>query len=290
MTLRKRCLSTGWYPSTAAQTTADITRFLTAPLTAPLTAQKQRAIAAIAPHAGWFYSGSLAATSVLSLKGDADTVAIIGGHLPAGIPPLFFEEDAVETPLGLLQIDAVLRTRLRESLKISAPDRYQDNTIEVLLPLVRYFFPSARLLAFRLPAEPDSFSAGATLAQLGNELGRNLVVLASTDLTHYGPNYDFSPKGLGKPALDWARNINDRAIIQAIEAGDSAAILATSLRDQSACSPGAVLGALGFARTHNVPSASLLAYATSADTTTPIPPSFVGYASIAWSAALHQAM
>jgi AmmeMemoRadiSam system protein B len=77
------------------------------------------------------------------------------------------------------------------------------------------------------------------------------------------------------------RNVNDRAIIQAIESGDSAAVLSTSLRDQSACSPGAVLGALGFARAHNAPTASLLAYATSADTTTPIPPSFVGYASIA---------
>jgi AmmeMemoRadiSam system protein B len=282
MTLRKRSLPAGWYPATAAQSSADITRFLD---TAPLIVQK-RAIAAIAPHAGWFYSGSLAAVSVLSLKDDADTVAVIGGHLPAGIPPLFFEEDSVETPLGPLQLDAELRARLRESLKISAPDRYQDNTIEVLLPFVRYFFPAARLLAFRLPPEPDSFAVGALLALLGAELGRRIVVLASTDLTHYGPNYDFSPHGLGASALDWVKNVNDRAIIQAIEAGDSAVILSTSLRDRSACSPGAVLGALGFARAHNATAASLLAYATSADAAVPLPSSFVGYASLAWSAVL----
>jgi AmmeMemoRadiSam system protein B len=280
MTLRKRFLPAGWYPQTAEQTVSSIARFVDA---APSVALKRGAIASIAPHAGWFYSGALAAASVLSLKADADTVAIIGGHLPAGLPPLFFEEDAVETPLGLLEIDVELRNRLREMLETSAPDRYADNTIEVLLPLVRYFFPASKILPFRLSSEAASFSAGEKLARASEELGRNLVVLASTDLTHYGPNYDFSPKGSGKSALDWVREVNDRAIIQAIEAGDRDAILAKSLRDRSACSPGAVLGALGFVGESAGTAAQLLAYGTSADVAESFSLSFVGYAAMHWT-------
>jgi AmmeMemoRadiSam system protein B len=277
VTLRKRRLPAGWYPQTAALTTAAIRGFLDA---APPPVRERTACAAIAPHAGWFYSGRLAAASVLALKSDADTVVIIGGHLPVGAPPLFFEEDAAETPLGPFEIDAELRARLREALTASASDCYQDNTIEVLLPLARFFFPAAKLLAVRLPPEPASFEAGTLLARLGDALGRSLVVLGSTDLTHYGPAYGFSPKGAGQPALDWVRTVNDRALIQAVEAGDATAVLTTSRRDQSACSAGAILGALGFARERGATHPRLLAYATSADAESVVPSSFVGYASI----------
>jgi AmmeMemoRadiSam system protein B len=161
-----------------------------------------------------------------------------------------------------------------------SPDRYADNTVEVQLPLVRYFFPEAKILWLRFGAGIEALRAGQELAHIAGTLGRTLVVLGSTDLTHYGPNYDFSPQGLGAAALRWVREVNDAAFIQAVISGKAADILARAEADRSACSAGAVLGALGFAQVQGASAPELLGYATSADAgggSGPIPDSFVGY-------------
>jgi AmmeMemoRadiSam system protein B len=235
-------------------------------------------VAAIAPHAGWYYSGRIAAAAVSTLDREAETVVVLGGHLPAGMPLLFAEEDAVSGPLGNMPIDTELREALRKETG-GREDRYQDNTVEVLLPMVRFFLPRAKLLWLRLPAELDSFETGKLIAGAGKALGRKLAVLGSTDLTHYGDNYGFSPRGGGKRALQWVRDHNDRAFIDAVEAGAPEKILERAESDQSSCSVGAVLGALGYAQAQNCAPARLLAYGTSADLSgDEVPGSFVGYA------------
>jgi AmmeMemoRadiSam system protein B len=275
MILRKSCLPQGWYPRSAG----GVTQFIEA-----LGGLKRgEALAAVAPHAGWYYSGALAARAAAALNPAADTVAVIGGHLPAGAGPLAAFEDGVSTPLGDMELDAELRDAFTASLGAS-PDRYADNTVEVLLPLVRYFFPHAKLLWLRFGAGMESLRAGLELARIANGLGRKLAVLGSTDLTHYGPNYDFSPKGLGPPALQWVEKVNDAAFINAALSGNAEAILARAETDRSACSAGAVLGALGFAQVHGVSAPELLGYTTSAaGSSEGVPDSFVGYGAFSWS-------
>jgi AmmeMemoRadiSam system protein B len=147
--------------------------------------------------------------------------------------------------------------------------------------MVHFFLPRAKLLWVRLPAEGASFEAGKSLARAAGARGRKLAVLGSTDLTHYGDNYGFSPQGRGKKALRWVREENDRAFIEAVEAGVPEKILERAERDKSSCSAGAVLGALGFARSAGCAPARLLAYGTSAGAADAagdeVPGSFVGY-------------
>jgi AmmeMemoRadiSam system protein B len=200
--------------------------------------------------------------------------------------PLMAEEDAVETPLGDLPVDKEFRAILGQSLgalfQECLPDRYADNTVEVLLPLVRYFFPEARLLALRLPADIRSLEAGREIARIARELGRRLVVLGSTDLTHYGENYGYSPHGVGEKALAWVRDVNDANFIAAVKAGDPQTILDRAEQDRSACSAGAVLGALGFVQETGAVNAELLAYGTSVQGGREFPDSFVGYGAFCW--------
>jgi AmmeMemoRadiSam system protein B len=286
MKIRDFCLSAGWYPREAG----EIRRFL-----ADFTPGEGSARAAVSPHAGWFFSGRTAARAVASLDSKAETLAVLGGHLPAGAPPLFALEDAVQTPLGIMPIDTELRDRMRAELASSrtsgaafGEDRFADNTVEVLLPLARFFFPDAKLLWARLPAEISSFKAGKALAATANRLGRKINVLASTDLTHYGRNYGFSPKGGGRAALDWVRNVNDANFIAAVEAGSAQAVLERAERDFSSCSAGAVLGAMGFAEEEALAPARLLEYCTSADALPDEEPdSFVGYAAFAFDRVTH---
>ena len=263
--------------------------------------------AVVAPHAGWYYSGLTAAKAVSSLAG-ADTIAVIGGHLPRGMPILAAAEEGVRTPLGIMEIDRELLDAYTGEVggQLSCkPDTYRDNTVEVLLPMVHYFFPETKLLWLRFPADIASFDSGKLLAKTAAAMGRRLVVVASTDLTHYGDAYGFCSKGFGKPALDWVKNVNDAAFINAVLQGDPALALKRAENDHSACSAGAVLGALGFVsamggstnevyvanevcdagKAHGVNkvfNAKLLEYRTSADVSDgdEIPPSFVGYAAI----------
>ena len=236
--------------------------------------------AAMAPHAGWYFSGFCAASAVSSLNPEAETVAVIGGHLPGGMPVLVADEDAVRTPLGTMMIDEELREAFRQGLD-TRPDRYQDNTVEVLLPMVHYFFPRSKLLWIRFPASLSSFEAGKFLAETSAAVGRRVVALASTDLTHYGENYGFKPHGRGKAALEWVKTVNDAAFIDAVLKGDPAIVLKRAGEDYSACSAGAVLGGLGFCAELGLSERRLIEYSTSADADpAEIPDSFVGYAGI----------
>jgi AmmeMemoRadiSam system protein B len=226
---------------------------------------------------------------VSALDGRAETVAILGGHVPAGVPPLFALEDGVRCPLGPMPIDRELRDALLPELG-GAEDRYRDNTVEVLIPMVRFYFPEAQLLWIRLPAEARSFDAGRAIAAAAQKRSRRVAVLASTDLTHYGANYGFAPHGTGRAALRWVQEVNDAAFIRAVEAADPAAVLERAERDRSACSAGAVLGAMGFAEATGAAPPRLLEYATSAATSADAltaageecPDSFVGYAAFAF--------
>lgn len=276
MNLRKNALSPSWYPQDAE----GVRRFL---LSLPLLPETPGAVAALAPHAGWYYSGAVAARAAAALDRDAETLVVCGGHLPAGAPALFAEEDAAATPLGDLEIDGEFRSLLWDKLN-GKPDRYRDNTVEVLLPMVKHFFPQTKLVWLRLGADLRSYEAGKLIAQTALSLKRKTVLLGSTDLTHYGGGYGFSPHGGGPAALEWVKTVNDRGFINAVLAGAPEETLVQAERNRAACSAGAALACLGYTAELAAGSGKLLAYATSADVgeSGEIPDSFVGYAAIAW--------
>jgi AmmeMemoRadiSam system protein B len=272
MNLREISLPSGWYP----RNHEGIARFLSG-----FSSEKGKASAALSPHAGWYYSGRIAAAGVSSLKSGAQTVVVVGGHLPAGFPALFALEDAVDTPLGAVPIDVELRDKLIAELD-GRDDRYQDNTVEVLLPMVKYFFPDASLVWIRLPADIASFEAGKTIAACAGKLKRDIRVLASADLTHYGDNYGYSPRGKGEKALAFVREENDARFIQAVLEGSPETVLQRADQDRSCCSAGSVLGAMGFAHSLRLAPPLLVEYGTSADNEGYVPDSFVGYAAMSF--------
>lgn len=276
MQIRDYSLPAGWFPRSSDDVSAEISRFLSG------RDVHSASRAVISPHAGWFYCGHLAALSIASLDRSAQTVVVIGGHLPSGSPPLFAMEDAVKTPFGAIHIDTELRSLLIDELG-GKEDKYRDNTVEVLLPMVHFFFPEAELIWLRLGEDMSSFKAGIIISKTAAKLDKKINIAASTDLTHYGSNYGFSPKGTGAEALRWVREVNDAAFIKAVESAEADKVLRRAKEDRSSCSAGAVLGAMGFAEAEKLGSARLLEYSTSADADkSAVPDSFVGYAAMAF--------
>jgi AmmeMemoRadiSam system protein B len=288
-TIRKMMLPSGWYPRNAAEIDGYLGDYL--------EENADFCHTVISPHAGWFFSGRIAALALSVLRRDAGTVIVAGGHLPAEAPVLFAEEDAVCTPLGEMPVDCELRAIVKRDFSQAgmrcAPDNYADNTVEVLLPAVRRFFPAARLLWLRLGSGIKAALAGRLLARAAASLGRTVVLAGSTDLTHYGPAYNFCPKGLGNAALEWVKTVNDLRFIEAVISGAAAdisgaeeMILERAIAEKSACSVGAVLCAVGFAselRGAVCGDARLLAYSTSVEASGEDAGSFVGYAAMAFS-------
>jgi AmmeMemoRadiSam system protein B len=272
MLIRSRGLPPGWYPSGRDQAGRRIAEYLRG---APEPAEQ--AWAAVAPHAGWEFSGRIACRALRCLPSDTETVVVVGGHLRPGDGLLAAFEQGYETPLGTIEADLELLERLRASLTIGE-DRYTDNTVEIQLPFVRHLLPRARLLALRAPPSQLALSLGQTLAAWARETGRRTAVIGSTDLTHYGPNYGFAPRGSGAAALEWVREVNDRRLLEALLGLRLEQALELSLQERSACSAGGAAAAARFAQELGCLGGNLLEYATSHD----VYPgsSFVGYAAI----------
>ncbi|HUW41300.1 MAG TPA: AmmeMemoRadiSam system protein B [Rectinemataceae bacterium] len=281
MVVRKMALPAGWYPRHRSEVEDSVASWRAF---SSSVAGTPSALAAVAPHAGWVFSGRFASRAVQSLA-EADTVAVIGGHLPAFASPLAAYEDGFDTPLGPIEADPELLGALADAFGerfggVVGKDEDRDNTVEVQLPLVRLRFPAARLLWLRAPNGPAAIELGAALAAAAASTGRRLVCLGSTDLTHYGPSYGFSPKGRGPAAEDWVRGVNDRRFIEALLALDPAEALRRGETDGSACSSGAAAAALSFALSAGASRAELLGYGTSLETRRD--ESFVGYAALAF--------
>ncbi|UCF98783.1 MAG: AmmeMemoRadiSam system protein B [Spirochaetaceae bacterium] len=275
MKIRPRNLPPGWYPGGEEQTVREIERFRSSPEQA-----HRSGIAGVAPHAGWSYSGSIACHVFQSISERVQTIVVVGGHLAPHSGLLAAFEDGYETPLGVLESDGELLKALRDTLSLHE-DRYADNTVEVQLPLLKYLHPDARALYLRASPSEEALKLGVELAAAAGRLNRQIAVVGSTDLTHYGDNYGFTPHGTGPGAVKWVKEVNDRRIVEALLAVELEKALDLARREQSACSVGGAVAAARFAQAMGAVRGELLEYRTSYD----IAPSsfFVGYAGIIYS-------
>lgn len=283
MKTRPADMAGAWYPRDAA---ACLSFMREAPTEDPALTEL---VGAIAPHAGWVYSGKTALAALAPLGArhlNAELVIMFGGHLAPRDLPRVLMEGQVETPLGPIEVDAKLAQSLAmvAECELESPEEYfEDNALEVLWPFVKHYFPGAKLLAVGVPPTEAAEALGREAVHLARRLGyQDIVVIGSTDLTHYGPNYDFRPAGRGFLALDYVKKDNDPKVIQKMEALDALGVLTTARQKHNACCPGAVAAAIGAAKSLGAKKGELVRYTTSFDErpSEPEPASFVGYAGV----------
>jgi AmmeMemoRadiSam system protein B len=276
MNIRPRMLPAGWYPGNKRDCLAEMERFIAGVQPLP---PGTRVFGGEVPHAGWYFSGKLAARVfyLTSRISQPQVVCIFGGHLGGKSPPLLVTEEAWETPLGNLPLATEFYEPLKKRLTLET-DYPGDNTIEVQLPFVQHFFPKAKVLALRSPHSTKALELGEAVVAVAKELKVTLLAFGSTDLTHYGPNYGWSPKGYGKEAVKWVKEVNDKRFLDLTLKLDGPGMLKAAAEDQSACSPGGAVAAVTAAKKLGATKAILVDYYTSYD----IMPgdSFVGYAGV----------
>ena len=281
MNVRKATLAGSWYPGRASECEKEIKKFLTEYDTK--TVSNRPLTGGIVPHAGWYYSGSIACNVIHCLKQaePPDVIVIFGMHLHTGSPAYIMVDGGWETPFGEVMIEKELSGELAEkfTFTVETTERHtRDNTIELQLPFIKYFFEDTKIVPMGVPPVNNSLGIGKAVAEISARLGLRVKVLGSTDLTHYGSNYGFTTKGTGKKALDWVVNENDRRVIDAMLAMDPEGVISEATTNHNACCGGAAATAIAAAKALGAERAESIAYATSYEKSPGS--SFVGYVGI----------
>ncbi len=281
MQSRKAFFSGSWYPSDPDACRRQIESFLgSAPA---ISLGLLEPLGGIVPHAGWVFSGRIAASVVALLRssGHPDTIVLFGGHLGPRDPSWIMPEGSWETPFGPVEVDEELAAELMAEfpLERELPGYAQpDNTIEVQLPILSHFFPKSRILPIGVAPTTEGIRIGSRCAELILKRGVKALILGSTDLTHYGPAYGFCPKGRASQAEPWVREVLDRAVIERLLDMEPQGILLEALKEKNACCPGAAAAAVACIRALGAKTAQVVSYATSRDVMEA--EDFVGYVGI----------
>lgn len=284
MNVRKASFAGSWYPATASECEREIRHFLKDPGFDEIPDADY--LGGIVPHAGWYFSGHLACRVIAAVSGGdsrekPDVVAIFGMHLHPRSSPRIMTGGAWETPFGDMVIAADLAGRLARKFPfdVETPDRFSpDNTIELQLPFIKYFFNTSRLIPIGAPPAAISLEIARTLMEMARKENISIKVVGSTDLTHYGANYGFTPAGSGSRGVSWARDHNDRAVIDRMLAMDPEGVIKESMASQNACCGGAAAAAIAAAAALGATRARLAGYSSSYEKHPS--ESFVGYAGL----------
>lgn len=281
MKARKAVFAGSWYPESALECEREIKAFIKEAKTESLSGIKKTG--GIVPHAGWYFSGSIACNviKILSEGATPDVFLIFGMHLHKGSPCYLMKEGAWETPFGDIKIQEEIAAELstKHSFEIETSQRFaHDNTIELQLPFIKYFFKNVKIVPMGVPPVKKSFDIGKDAAQIAIALGLKVMVLGSTDLTHYGINYGFVSKGTGTSAINWVKSENDKKIIDAMLEMNPEKVIEEASLNENACCSGAAATAISAAKELGALHAKLVTYSTSYDKSPS--DSFVGYAGI----------
>jgi AmmeMemoRadiSam system protein B len=229
----------------------------------------RKIVAIVVPHAGYYYSGPVAAYAYKELAEDGifDTAVILGpNHTGYGSPVSLWAEGDWSTPLGEVEVNKKLAERLLgDVIEADETAHIHEHSIEVQLPWLQYLYGKVRIVPITMLAQ-DIETARIVGKSIG-QAGENLIVIASSDLTHYEPHSLAMEK--------------DSSVIKAIIALDEEELYERCERlGCTMCGYGPVAAAIVASKEMKGKKASLLKYATSGDTSGDFS-RVVGYGSIA---------
>jgi AmmeMemoRadiSam system protein B len=278
----------GWYPTDGRRCAAMVEQLLA---DVRLPADLPRALAGgIVPHAGWVFSGGVAAHTFKALAAAATpaTVVVFGaGHSRTHPPrrPALYAEGAWDTPLGTLEVDGRLANRILSVTDLVEEDMAAhdaDNTIEVQTPFIKHLWPDAKFVPITMGYFRPANELGRRIATVCRDGGANVLFVGSSDLTHYGADfYGWAPKGVGPAAHEWSK-ANDRRFIDKVLAMADGELVSESREHQNACGGSAVAAAVAAASEMGATAGRLLLHTTSYEVQPEgrQPANFVGYASV----------
>ncbi len=236
----------------------------------------RRIVGAVSPHAGYTYSGPIATHVYHALADDglAETFIVIGpSH--RGYPGAFVMTEGIwNMPMGDIQIDDELAKEILNNSKSyleNNPDVHdEEHSIEVQLPFLQYIFDNKfRIvpIVMGLHAYEVCEKIGTAIAEAAKTLERDIIVIGSTDFTHYGAVYGYAPVGAQpiEKVVKWVYE-TDRKLIDHILSLEPKKLVET-VEDEgfTMCGYGPIATMIIGSKKLGAKTGTLLKYATSYD-------------------------
>ena len=228
-------------------------------------------IACMLPHAGYMYSGKVAAQTVSTVKIKEKVVLFGPNHTGYGTPYSIMAEGAWQTPLGVVKIDSVLAKKILAGSKYLEADEeahLYEHSLEVELPLFQYFKSDFEMVPIAFLS--DDFQAlcavGREVAVALMEIKDRAMIVASSDMTHYESHAEAFRKD--HEAIKAILELDEEKLFQRVK----------SLKI-SMCGYAPAIAMISAAKALGAKSAKLINYQTSGDVTGDME-SVVGYAGI----------
>ena len=221
----------------------------------------------VVPHAGYTYSGPVAAFSYRALAADGLRAAyVILGPNHSGLgAPLAVTRHDWETPLGTVPVDPDLLAALsKPPLEEDVAAHRNEHSIEVQLPFLQHLRPELRFVPVCMAFQEYELASevGGLVADAVRD--RDALVIASSDFTHVGPQYyQLPPRGTTAPA--YAKEQDRKAIDRILALDPKGLADAVARHNISMCGYGPVTAMLTAARALGASRAELLRYGTSSD-------------------------
>ncbi len=252
--VRPSPLAGKWYPNRADDLIGMMDRFLSAAGPAPAHG---RIWGLLAPHAGYRYSGPVAAHAFALVKDLAcDTVVVVGPmHHPYPGTVLTTAHGAYATPLGEVRVDREVLNALGHLIRLSTVRNDPEHSVEIELPFLQHVLKpgfSFVPIMLRDQSAEQSRALGTALAELLR--GREVLFVASSDLSHFYPQ-------------DVA-NQYDSMMLACVESMDADCVVTyNESRTAFACGYGAIATVIHAVRAWNADHARIVGYGTSGDVT-----------------------
>jgi len=266
-----------WYPDEADELATSVDGYL-----AGVNRLDGSPLGLIVPHAGYRYSGAIAAAGFKQLSGAQIDLAVViaADHQPPLSRPIsVWSRGGFETPLGVLPVDERTAERLiayDPRIQFDPDSHAFEHPIEIELPFLKRVLPDCRIVPILMMSDADDETvdllAEALLAVLP-EAG--VVLIASSDLSHY-PSYDDAVR-------------IDRATLGAIELGDPRLVRQAIRRTMEggvhglatcACGEAPILVTMKVAQARGATDVTLLDYANSGDVEVDRRSQVVGYGAV----------
>jgi MEMO1 family protein len=274
MMIREPAVAGMFYPKSAPQCLAEVRDCLNRASQPPHGEESPdgigKIIGGVVPHAGWVCSGAVAGRVFQRIADQRKpAVAVVFGaiHVPLYGPRAYlFPSGAWETPLGLVNVDDRLADRLASQTGLLEADPHahdREHSIEVEVPFIQHLLPDTLIVPIMVPVNENAVALGAALGRACKSYGVDAVFLASTDLTHYGPSYDFTPRGVGPEGLRWAKETNDRRMIDLMLTMCESDVVREAVANRNACGAGAIAATIAACKAFGAGRATLLEHTTS---------------------------
>ncbi len=254
--IRKAAVAGSFYPGEAKTLSRQIREFLSL---APRTEVAGEIVALVSPHAGYMYSGQVAACAYKLIQGlRFDAVAVVSpSHRIFFRGAAVYDRGGFETPLGTIPVETELSRKLLQEndlIRFHAKAHAEEHALEVQLPFLQEALGRFHLIPLVIGDQSLATceAVGKALARCAE--GKKILLVASTDLSHFHP-YDEAVR-LDRVFLEGLKSFDARKLQDDLSTGRT-----------EACGGGPVIAVMTAAQELGADHAEVLKYLNSGDVT-----------------------